>query len=611
MSEYIEFQEGKKYPSKNADRAANPDLFKDAGYIIKENELVVDVDNMPKETIKKMIDYFKIDTHTVWTDSGAHFYYKKPEGWKGNKAVCALGFEIEYKHSKNTPNGVTIKRNGKMRKVDNEGRRGDLPDFFKYKRNLKSMVGLEENDGRNNYLFAHRMRIFEMPQWKSVLRFINNYIFAAPLGEKEFQEITRDGVKPQAEKDNQPEMARYLIDKYKIVSYLGRLYWFINGEYIDDTEITNRLIAEEIPEKKTNYYKEIISQMDFKAPLIDSEKTFEIKLQNGFLKDGKFFEIDFEEFTPYSIAIPYKMDAAAVPVIDEYLEHLSGGNHDYKNYLLEVMAHPLITDAEFKRMLAKFFICIGKGGNGKGTFLKILEIILNRKNCSALSIKQMADEKYFNTMFGKLVNLGDDIEDEFISKDQAKLIKNIATCDRVAGRRLFENAQDLQLTVSLIFTSNHLLKAREKGTAWKRRIAWLPMDNEPVRKRADFIKELTTPEGLQYWVKLMVEAYKRLYKNCAFTKCSIVEDFNENYHIFNDNINAFLEEAATNFEGVGKTQALQAYNEWCDINQEKPQSKEKLYAAIMERYDLEFGKINIKGKDKTTSTTAFKKKAKK
>ena len=608
MSEYIEFQEGKKFPSKNAHRADNPDSFKDAGYIIKEQELIIDIDNLEKTVIKKMLEYFNINTQTVWTEKGCHLYFKKPEGFKGNRAVCALGFEIEYKHSKNTPNGITIKQNGKMRKMENPGIREDLPDFFKYRRNLKNMVGLQENDGRNSLLFAHRMRIYEMQQWKSILRFINNHIFAEPLEEKEFMEIARDGVKPKAEKDNHPEVAAFLIDKYKIVSYLGRFYWFVNNHYVFDDELANRLIAEEVPEKKSAYYKEIKAQLEYKAPLIDAEKTFDIRLQNGFLRDGRFWEVDYKEFTPFSIDIPFIKNAAAVPAVEEYLEHLSGGDESYKKFILEVMAHCLITDAEFKRLLAKFFICIGKGGNGKGTFLKVLEIILGRKNCSALSIKQMADEKYFNTMFGKLANLGDDIEDEFISKDQAKLIKNIATCDRVAGRRLFENAQDVQLTISLIFTSNHLLKAREKGTAWKRRIAWLPMDNEPKNKRADFIKELTSPEALQYWMLLIVEAYKRLYKNQRFTICAFVEDYNENYHLFNDNINAFLEEAATNFEGVGKTAALQAYSDWCDLNQEKAQSKEKLFAAIMERYDLEFGKVKIKGKDKETSTTAFKKK---
>lgn len=608
MNEYIEFQEGKKYPSKNADKANNPDSFKDAGYLIKEKELIVDVDNMEKEVIKKMIDYFKIETQIVWTDNGAHFYYVKPEGFKGNKAVCALGIEIEFKHSKNTPNGVTIKRNGKMRKIENEGIRQELPDFFKYKRNLKCMVGLDEHDGRNNYLFAHRMRIFEMPQWKSILRFINNHIFATPLEEKEFQEISRDGVKPKAEKDNQPEIAKFLIEKYKIVSYLGRFYWFVNNQYVSDDEITNRLLAEEVPEKKSNYYKEIKNQLEYKAPLVDPYKTFDIKLQNGFLRDGRFWEINSEEFTPYSIDIPYSKKAAVVPAVEEYLNVLTGGNEEYKQYILEVMAHCFITDAEYKRMLAKFFICIGKGGNGKGTFLKIISIILGRKSCSALSIKQMADERYFNTMFGKLVNLGDDIEDEYINKEQAKLIKNIATCDPVAGRRLHENAQEVYLTISLIFTSNHLLKAREKGIAWKRRIAWLPMDNEPIRKRADFIKELTTPEALAYWMFLIVEAYKRLYKQGGFTKCAIVEDFNANYHIFNDNIYQFFEECSTNFDGVGKTAALQAYTEWCEINQESKQGKEKLFAAIMERFDLEFKKINIATSNgKRTSTTAFTK----
>src|SRR5690349_11969554 len=193
MTEYIEFQEGKKFPSKNADRAKTPEAFKDAGALLEEKDLVIDIDVLPIPTIKKLIQYFNIKTQIVWTDSGAHFYYRKPETFKGNKAICPLGFEVEYKHQKNTPNGLTIKRDGRMRDIENEGIREDLPDFFKHKRGLKPLLGLEEHDGRNQALFGHRMRIHELGQWKHILRFINNHIFATPLEEKEFQEVARDG----------------------------------------------------------------------------------------------------------------------------------------------------------------------------------------------------------------------------------------------------------------------------------------------------------------------------------------------------------------------------------------------------------------------------------
>jgi putative DNA primase/helicase len=604
MAEYIEFQEGKKYPSKNADRAKNADAFKDAGYILNDEELVIDVDNLDRPTIEKLIHHFGIKTQIVWTDTGAHFYYRKPQGFKGNKIVCPLGFEIEYKHSKNTPNGVTIKRNGKMREIDNAGIREDLPDFFSYKRGLKNLYGMEESEGRNRDLFAHRMRIANLGSWKSILRFINNNIFATPLDEKEFQTVARDGVKPKAEKHNQPDIAKYLIDTYKVVSYLGKMYWFVDGTYICDDEKIDRLIAIEVPSQKTNFYNEVKKQMEFQAPLIDKAATFDIKLQNGILRNGKFYAIDFVEFTPYSINIPYFKDATPVPTVDEYLDFVCEGDPDFKARLLESLAHCFITNREFKSMLGKLFIFVGGGGNGKGTLLKIITKILGEENVSSLSIKQMADERYFASMFGKLANLGDDIEDEFISKEQVKMLKNISTCDRVQMRRMFENSKDVQLTCSLIFTSNHVLKAREKGDSWKRRVDWIPLYAKPKRKDAKLFAKLTKPESLQYWIRLIVEAYQRLHKNECFTFCDRINQFNEEYHKMNNNINEFLfDYDPQDFIGKQKRESFREYRAWCEENEEQPLGAEKFHEELSNRFNLDLKRYDEKKSNGSSKRT--------
>jgi putative DNA primase/helicase len=610
MSDYIEFLDGKKYPKKNADKANNHEAFKDAGYLLKENDLVVDSDKIPKHTLEKMISFFNIKTQIVWTEKGAHFYFKKPEGFKGNKTICPLGFEIEYKHTKNTPNGLTIKQGGKMRKIENMGIREDLPDVFKYFRNLKSLVGMEDNDGRNSSLFAHRMRIYNLPQWKSIMRFINNNIFAEPLEEKEFQELIRDGVKPKAQINNQPELADYLKKEYRIVSYLGKIYWFIHDKYTSDDEAINRIIADEVPSMKTTYYKEIKNQMEYKATIIPPDKILDIKFQNGILRNGLFYPIDYKEFTPYTIDIPFYDDADPVQEVNDYLDFLSENDLDFKSRLLEMLAHPLIVNRDFKRMLGKLFIIVGGGGNGKGTLLSIIAKILGEQNCSTLSIKQMADERYFNSMFGMLANLGDDIEDEFISKESVKMLKNISTCDRVQMRRLHENSKDVQLTTSLIFTSNHILKAREKGESWKRRIDWVPMYPTPEKKDPKLVEKLTTPKALRYWIRLIVEAYQRLYENESFTSCKRVEKFNEEYHLFNDNMNQFLEEnpSKEDWIGKGKKEAYRQYKEWCLDNDEHAQGKEKLFNKIMDQFNLDYGQIHIRDKDKDTTTTGFKEK---
>jgi len=237
--------------------------------------------------------------------------------------------------------------------------------------------------------------------------------------------------------------------------------------------------------------------------------------------------------------------------------------------------------------------------------LTIINKILGGNNCSALSIKQLADERYFPATFGKLVNLGDDIEDEFISKEQVKMLKNLSTCDKLSMRRMFENAKDIEPSFSLIFTSNSILKAREKGEAWKRRIDWVPMYPTPKTKDPKLIDKLTTPEALQYWIRLIIEGYKRLYKNERFTYCHKIANFNEEYHLFNDNVNAFLEERPliTDWIGKGKNEAYREYKEWCLENDEHPQGKEKYFSTLLVHFSLAYGKVNIVKKGRNISST--------
>jgi putative DNA primase/helicase len=592
---YKEFLNNEKYPRKNAEIADSHETFENCGWIIKENEVIVDIDVIEKPKIEKIISLFNIKTQTVWTKRGAHFYFKKPQGFKGNKKVCPLGFEVEYKHSKNTE-ATTVKQNGELRLIENEGIREDLPEIFFTKRRLDSILGLDENEGRNQALFAHRMKIHEIENWQSILRFVNNHIFATPLPEEEFQTVSRE-VKIQAKKNSEPEVADYIMSKYKFVSYLGKLYWFENNNYIQDDDKLTRLVFNEVGLQKTRYVKEIICQMESRATIVPMDKIFDIKLQNGILREGRFIPVEYQEFTPYSIDIPYLDNLESVQMVDDYINHLTNNDADYRNKLLEIMAHTLIVNKEFKRMLAKFFIFVGDGGNGKGTLLAIIRHILGTKNCSGLSIKQMTDERYFTTMQGKLVNLGDDVQDEAINNEQMKTLKNISTCDFVATRNLFEQSKEVELTLSLIFTSNHILKSFEKGEAYKRRVDWLPMYSKPTKKDKHFISKLTTPDALKYWMKLIVEAYLRLHKNEGFTESQLVKDFNEKYHAMNNNVTEYLEDfRQDHFIGKRAPEAYGEYEIWAEENGLNVLGKKLFQEMILKIHYLEIKKTNRNGK---------------
>jgi putative DNA primase/helicase len=592
---YIEFKEGEKFAGQYADQSESHTSFKDAGYVLTENDLIVDIDTLEKDKIKKLVSLFNIKTQIVWTERGAHLYFKKPTGFKGAVKVSPLGFQIEYKHFKNTKY-ITIKRNGTLREIENMGVREDLPDCLYAKKKFDNLLGFDDGDGRNAALFKHRMSINGMTGWSSILRFINNNVFAQPLSEEEFQLIIRD-VKITAGKDDEPEVADYLMKKYKVVNYAGNLYFFQGSEFIYDMTKLRKMVFDEVGSQKTRYVDEVVKQMEYRAPIINESQTFDIKLENGILRNGKFIEVDYQEFTPYNIDISYDADCEAVQCVDDYVNLLTNNDPQYRDLLFEILAHPLIVNKEFKRMMGKFFIFVGDGGNGKGTMLAIIRRILNQKNCTGLSIKNMSDERYFTTMQGKLANLGDDIQDEAINNEQMKQLKNISTCDFVATRELFKQSRDVEMTLSLIFTSNHILKSFEKGNSYKRRVMWLPMYSKPSKKDKQFITKLTSKESLEYWLKLIIDGYFRLYNNERFSQCDLVETFNAEYHEENNGVLMFLNDF-TKEDLVGKRppEVHEEYETWAEENGMTVHSKKLLTQSIYDRFGLKIGvkKINRK-----------------
>ena len=590
---YVEFIKGQKFGTTDADASESHEHFHDAGYVLKDNEVVIDIDNLGKDVIEKMIQYFKIQTQIVWTSRGAHLYFKKPASFKGARRICALGFEVEYKHSKNTK-AATIKQDGKMRVIENEGIREDLPALFTFNRKTENLLGLDEGDGRNNKLFAHRMKIASLPDWMNMMRFINNFVFAKPMEEKEFQEITRD-MKIEAGKDDEAEVADFLINKYKVIYYNTNLFYFHNREFISNMDQLRRLVISEVGSQKTRYIDEVIKQMEYKAPIIPDDKTFDIKFPNGILRDGKFIEIESEEFTPYNIDIIYDPTCDAVDTVDQYVSKLTQDDPQYRDLLFEILAHTLIVNKEFKRLLAKFFIFVGDGGNGKGTLLTIIRHILGSKNCTGLSIKNMNQEQYFVTMKGKLANLGDDIQDEPINHEQMKQLKNISSCDFVATRELFKQSTETELTASLIFTSNHILKTFEKGDSYKRRVMWCPMFGKPKKKDPLFITKLTTGEALEYWMKLIIDGYFRLYQNGTFTIAPAVEEFNSEYHTENNAAILFVDDhKREDIEGRRSVEVYEDFKIWAEENDVSASTK-MLRESIYEKFKLKVGVKKING----------------
>lgn len=598
---YIEYADGQKHALEGAETSNDNEHYKDCGRVIDKDEIVIDIDNLEHSIIDKIIKTFNIKTEYHITDRGIHLVYIKNDKYKPKaKGICPLGFEIEQLYSPSKQNHC-VKRNGVARKVYNEGRREKLPFIFSIGK-YDNLQGLSENEGRNSSLFNHRCKIHTSTtetEMLKIIEFVNDNIFSDPLPLGEILTITRDNLKFDIEQSSPTDIGRHLIKEWGIVEYYDSI-WFKdkNDIYITDDKYLKYKILNFYNSAKTSQVDEIFKQIDTLSnnePFIEKiNKEFPIKFKNGLLKQGQFIEVDYQDFTPYYIDINYNPDAEPVKIVDDYIDHLVNYDEDYKKIIFEMIGHIFITDKDFKRLLSSFFIIVGKAGAGKGTLLTLIRNIVGANNTTGLDIAQLSDEKYYMSMKKKLVNLGDDISDHPINNDQMKLLKNISTCDNIQGRELYKQSESITLSNTLIFTSNHILKSFEKGRSYQRRVKWLPIVNE-VRDedKRDIMSELMEEKALEYFIRLSIEGYFRLYKNKKLTSSDFVNKWNEDYHQENDNVTIFLSEHnKEEFIGRKPLEVHEDYLIWAienDYTDENNRSynKKRLKEMIEERFDLE------------------------
>ena len=183
---FIEYKDGEKHTGKidKAELSENITTFNSCGELIADNEVVIDIDHLPKASIKAMIQEFGIKTQVVWTERGAHLWFKKPVWFtRRHDGVCKLAFEIEQHTMQSNPGGMTVRRNGVTRDIDNFGVRAYMPDIFQVgtkKKPYQNLTGMDDGDGRNKALFAHRKALNNCQDWEKMLGFINKHVFATP-----------------------------------------------------------------------------------------------------------------------------------------------------------------------------------------------------------------------------------------------------------------------------------------------------------------------------------------------------------------------------------------------------------------------------------------------
>ena len=401
------------------------------------------------------------------------------------------------------------------------------------------LINLREGDGRNDVLFKYILTLqkakFTQSEIKDTLRIINERVFEEPISENEFKIICRDDAfKP--ENEIKPDFftekgvflhsvfAEWLVQQLNIVKIEGALHIYRDGIYIRSSQEIEREMIKHIPNltdarrKETYKYLSLVVKDDYK--IADARY---IAFNNG------VYDVIEDELLPFSPEIilvnkiphdydPTKNDATVIKMMN----NVTCKNPKLFDLLCEMVGYVFWR----KNELGWSFFCLGNRANGKSTFLDTLNYLLGDENTSALDFKELGKDFKSQELFGKLANIGDDIDDDYIS--DVSIFKKLATGNVITANPKYEQPFKFRSYAKLIFSANTMPRINDRTNAAARRIVPIPFKARFDRNSPDFDPyiryKLQTPDAMATLINLGLAGLRRILENNDFTRSEEVEE---------------------------------------------------------------------------------------
>lgn len=518
------------------------------------------------------------------TDRGAHFIFRNTKSLDRNRTDATLALSLHADIKVGSRNSYIVRRKeGVERPCVYEGAElEELPPFLRPVRTAPDMASMGEGDGRNTALFSYILTLqdeeFTQEEIRLTLSVINDFILRERLSDAEMRSIMRDAAfhKPSFFGKSGSFLfdvfSRYMVDRHHILRINGQLHAYEDGAYVPSEQMIEHEMIEEIPRLGRDRRREVLSYIDVMLAKSDAQSDSRyICFRNG------IYDITTREMLPFSPDL-----IVTNPIPHDYLRECYSkegdtvldnlANHDRGVRLLieEVMGACFYRRAE----LRKSFLMVGDKANGKSTFVDILKTMLGRHNISGLDLKELADRFKTAELVGKLANLGDDIDDKFIS--DVSTFKKLVSGDMLNAERKGRDPFDFSNYGKLIFSANSIPRIQDRTGAVMDRLIIIPFSNQFTPGQPDFdpfIKhKLRNEETCRYFVRVAVEGLHRMLENDGFTLCEAVQDEMRRYQVENNSVMSWYEGEEREVMGRPVPSVYVEYSSYCESNGCKPLS---------------------------------------
>lgn len=380
------------------------------------------------------------------------------------------------------------------------------------------------------------------------------------------------------------DLAREVKDGFAIGNN-SDLWVYRNGIYVEDQFELARRLAWHLGNRFRPVHVAAVEMMikaDPDVEVLSMEQPPEryINLLNGMYdwQDQRLLDHspDYKSITQ----LPINYDPAATcPHFDNYLNDVLPP--DAIGAIWEVIGYMLM----FGNPLQQSILLYGGGGNGKSTFLRVLQRLIGEHNVSALALRQIAEERFaLAALHGKIANIAGDIDSKYLG--DASKFKQVVGGDLIEAERKFGQPFRFKPWAVPIFSVNEFWKTSDTTHGYFRRWLPIPFPND-VTKLPALNEELLFAEASGIFNKAMI-GLKELMLRSKFELPESMQILKRKMEESSDIIADWIDQdekleiadPAQTFERENRTLVYNRFKSWALATTHKPMSSTNFYKRI-------------------------------
>jgi putative DNA primase/helicase len=213
-------------------------------------------------------------------------------------------------------------------------------------------------------------------------------------------------------------------------------------------------------------------------------------------------------------------------------------------------------------------LLLGSGGNGKTLFLRVVEALLGRDNYSAVSLRDLSDNRFrAHSMYGKIANICGDLDSRRL--ESTDMFKRVTGGDVIGAEQKYGRAFEFVPQAVPLFSANAVFGTPDTSDGYFRRWLIIPFPNSFVgREDATLLGRLTAEPERQGILARAVRGARALGALGRFPVPPSIAQAQTQFREESDPIRAYIADCLEVAPGHSVTQkdAYDIYRVWAAAN---------------------------------------------